>query len=87
MSADRINFPHFSPWIDLALLELRGNLHVITDSTFVLLGSASYNLAAGIWEVLFLRRRRLATIERLPATNLADWNEVLTERADKWYQP
>jgi hypothetical protein len=72
--------------LDLALLELRGNLHVITDSTFVLLGSASYNLAAVIWAVYFLRRRRFATIERLPATNVADWNEVLTERVDKWYQ-
>ncbi len=72
--------------LDLTLLELRANLHVITDPTFVLLRSASYNLAVVIWGVYFLRRRQLELVERLPSTDVAKWNEALTDRVDKWYQ-
>jgi hypothetical protein len=72
--------------LDLTLLELRANLHVITDSAFVLLRSASYNLAVVIWGVYFLRRREIKPVEYLPSTDLTNWNETLSERVDKWYQ-
>jgi len=72
--------------LDLALLELRANLHVIPDSAFVLLRSAAYNLAAIIWGFYFLRPRGVRSVERLPSTDLANWNDALTERVDKWYQ-
>ena len=72
--------------LDLTLLELRANLHVITDTAFVLLRSSAYNLAAVIWGLYFLRPRGAQPIERLPSTNVAGWNEALTERIDKWFQ-
>ncbi len=72
--------------IDLALLELRAHLHAITDSAFVLLRSAAYNLAVIVWAVYFLRRRQTKPIERLPSTDLANWNDALTGHVDKWYQ-
>jgi hypothetical protein len=75
--------------LDLTLLELRANLHVITDSTFVLLRSTSYNLAAVVWTYFFLRRPEMkppGPVERLPVTNVADWNDVLTQRVPRWYQ-
>jgi hypothetical protein len=72
--------------LDLTLLELRANLHIIPDSAFVLLRSASYNLAAVVWTVYFLRRPEMKPVGRLPATDVADWNDALSERVDKWYQ-
>jgi hypothetical protein len=71
---------------DLALLEFRGNLHFIADSAFVLLRSAAYNLAVIIWSVYFLRPRHTLQVDRLPSTEVASWNDDLTERVDKWYQ-
>ena len=72
--------------LDLTLLELRANLHAISDTAFVLLRSATYNLAVLIWCFYFLRFRGLRPVERLPSTNLIDWNNALTERIEKWYQ-
>jgi hypothetical protein len=72
--------------LDLALLELRANLHAITDTTFVLLRSSAYNLAAVIWGFYFLWPWGAQPIERLPSTDVAGWNEALTERIDKWFQ-
>jgi hypothetical protein len=72
--------------LDLTLLELRANLHVIPDTAFVLLRSAAYNLAVIIWGIYFLRRRLVEPVERLPSTDVANWNEALTDRVDKWYQ-
>jgi hypothetical protein len=72
--------------LDLALLELRANLHAITDTAFVFLRPAAYNLAVLVWAFYFLRPPTKTTIERLPSTDLASWNDALTERIDKWYQ-
>ena len=41
--------------LDLVLLELRAHLHLMSDSTFVLLRSAAYNLGVLIWAYYFLR--------------------------------
>jgi hypothetical protein len=72
--------------LDLALLEFRGNLHFITDSAFVLLRSAAYNLAVIIWSVYFLRPRQIRQVVRLPSTDVVHWNDDLSERVNKWYQ-
>ena len=37
------------------LLQFRGYLHDLSDSTFALLGSAAYNLAVIIWAFYFLK--------------------------------
>ncbi len=72
--------------LDLALLELRAHLHLVTDATFVLLRSASYNLAVLIWTIYFLRPRIEIAVQSLPSTDLTNWNEALTEHVNKWYR-
>jgi hypothetical protein len=72
--------------LDLVLLELRGHLHVLGDSAFVLLRSAAYNLGVLIWASYFLRPLDGIPVERLPGNNVANWNDTLTEHIDKWYR-
>jgi len=72
--------------LDLILLELRAHLHSIADSTFVVLGSAAYNLAAITWASYFLKPQTATLIESLPSTDLATWNDVLSEQVKKWYR-
>jgi hypothetical protein len=72
--------------LDLAFLEFRANLHAVTNTAFVLLRSSAYNLAVVIWSFYFLRRREVNSVESLPSTDLASWNETLTQHLDKWYQ-
>jgi hypothetical protein len=72
--------------LDLTLLELRGNLHDITDATFVLLRSSAYNLAVIVWGLYFLRRPKVEVVDGLPVTDLANWNETLSQHVEKWYQ-
>jgi hypothetical protein len=72
--------------LDLVLLELRGHLHVLGDSAFVLLRSASYNLGVLIWAFYFLRPRNGDPVDRLPGTDVANWNDALTEHIDEWYR-
>jgi hypothetical protein len=72
--------------LDLVLLELRAHLHILSDSTFVLLRSAAYNLGVAIWAFYFLRPRGGSPVARLPGTDLANWNDAVTEHADKWYR-
>jgi len=72
--------------LDLALLEFRANLHVISDNAFVLLRSSAYNLAVLIWAFYFLRRRRVSRVDHLPSTDVANWNDTLTEQIEKWYR-
>jgi hypothetical protein len=72
--------------LDLVLLELRGHLHVLGDSTFVLLRSAAYNLAVLIWAFYFLRPRNGNPVDRLPGTDVANWNDTLNEHINKWYR-
>jgi hypothetical protein len=72
--------------LDLILLELRAHLHVITDATFVLLRSAAYNLGVAIWAFYFLWPQSTNPVDRLPGTDLANWNDALTEHVDKWYR-
>ncbi len=72
--------------LDLVLLELRGHLHVLSGESFVLLRSAAYNLGVLIWAFYFLRPQGGNPIDRLPGTDVANWNETLTEHIDKWYR-
>jgi len=72
--------------LDLVLLELRAHLHLISDSTFVLLRSAAYNLGVLIWAFYFLPPEDGNPIDRLPGNDVSDWNETLTEQVDKWYR-
>jgi len=72
--------------LDLALLELRANLHLITDDAFVFLEPTAYNLAVLVWAFYFLKSPAETPVERLPTTDLANWNDALTERVDKWYR-
>ena len=72
--------------LDLTLLELRGNLHLISDSAFVLLRSAAYNLAIVIWGFYFLRPWRASPVQRLPSTDVDNWNDALTDRLNTWHQ-
>ena len=72
--------------LDLALLELRAHLHALTDAAFVLLRPAAYNLGVAIWAFYFLRPRGGKPVGGLPGTDLANWNDALTEHVDKWYR-
>ena len=72
--------------LDLAALELRAHLHLLTDATFVLVRPAAYNLGVAVWATYFLRSWRMKPIERLPETNLAEWNEAMTDYFDQWYR-
>ena len=72
--------------LDLILLELRANLHVITDSAFVLLRSAAYNLGVAIWAYYFLRPQGGKPVDGLPATDLTEWNDAVTPHVEKWYR-
>ena len=75
--------------LDLVLLELRGHLHVLnvlSGETFVLLRSAAYNLGVLIWAFYFLRPQGGNPVDRLPGTDVANWNDALTEQIDKWYR-
>ncbi len=65
---------------DLALLELRGHLRLITNETLALLNSTAYNVAVIIWALYFVpSRQRKVVVESLPNTDIARWNEVLSE--------
>jgi hypothetical protein len=69
---------------DLALLELRAHLHLITDGTLVLLNSTAYNVAITIWALYFVPSRpRKVIVGGLPDTEIARWNEVLSEYLKK----
>ncbi len=69
---------------DLALLELRAHLHLITNETLVLLNSTAYNLAVLIWVLYFVSgRQSKVVVESLPDTEIARWNEVLSEYLEK----
>jgi hypothetical protein len=72
--------------LDLVLLELRAHLHVVTDNTFVLLRSAAYNLGVAIWAFYFLRPQGGKPVGGLPSTDLANWNDALTQHIDQWYR-
>jgi len=69
---------------DLALLELRGHLRLITNETLALLNSTAYNVAVTIWALYFVpSRQRKVVVESLPNTDIARWNEVLSEYLQK----
>lgn len=72
--------------LDLVLLELRSHLRVVTDAAFVLLRPAAYNLGVAIWALYFLRPQSGRRVDRLPATDLANWNDALTQGISKWYR-
>jgi hypothetical protein len=72
--------------LDLVLLELRAHLHVLAYATFVLLRSAAYNLGVLIWAFYFLRPQNGNPVDRLPGTDVANWNDALTQHVDKWYR-
>jgi len=72
--------------LDLVLLELRAHLHSIANATFVVLGSAAYNLAAITWAFYFLKPRAESPIQSLPSNDLAKWNDALSEQVKKWYR-
>jgi hypothetical protein len=72
--------------LDLALLEFRGLVHSVSDTTFALLSSGAYNLAVVIWAFYFLKVRRETPVDSLPSSDLANWNDTLTEHVDRWYR-
>jgi hypothetical protein len=72
--------------LDLAILELRAHLHLLTDAALVLFTSAAYNVAAIIWASYFLRSWRTKPVEHLPDTDLAEWNNAVVDLVDQWYR-
>src|SRR5713226_7447322 len=69
---------------DLALLELRAHLHLISNTTLVLLNSTAYNLAVMTWALYFVPSRPMKMIVgSLPNTEIARWNDVLSEYLKK----
>jgi hypothetical protein len=72
--------------LDLVLLQFRTHLNSVPEAAFALLGSAAYNLAVITWAFYFLKAQSEGSVESLPSTDLANWNEVLTEQVDKWYR-
>jgi len=72
--------------LDLILLELRAHLHLVTDTVFVLLTPAAYNLGVLIWAIYFLRPRAVQVVDRLPDTDLTIWHDTLSEYVKQWYR-
>ena len=72
--------------LDLVLLELRAHLHLVTDTVFVLLTPAAYNLGVLIWAFYLLRPPALQVVDRLPVTDLTSWHDTLSEYVKQWYQ-
>ena len=72
--------------LDLVLLELRAHLHLVTDTAFVLIRPAAYNLGVAIWAFYFLRPQGGKPVGGLPRTDLANWNDALTQHIDQWYR-
>jgi hypothetical protein len=72
--------------LDLAVLELRGHLHFVSDDTFGLIHTAAYNLGAIIWAIYFLRSWSRTPVAYLPKTNLSEWNEAVTDYVDQCYR-
>jgi hypothetical protein len=72
--------------LDLVLLELRAHLHLVTDTVFVLLTPAAYNLGVLIWAFYFLRTGPVQAVDRLPDTDLTIWHETLSEYVKQWYR-
>jgi hypothetical protein len=73
--------------VELAGLELRGHLHYVTDVMLVRLNSVAYNLSAIIWAFYFLRPWRHDIVDHLPETDLAEWNEAVTDHIRQWHRP
>jgi len=68
----------------LIMLELEAHLHLITYETLQLLNSTAYNGAVAIWALYFVpSRARKVIVESLPSTEIARWNEVLSEYLKK----
>jgi hypothetical protein len=72
--------------LDLVLLELRAHLHLITNTVFVLMTPAAYNLGVLIWAFYFLRPPALQVVDRLPDNDLTSWHDTLSEYVKQWYQ-
>ena len=72
--------------LDLVLLELRAHLHLVTDTVFVLLTPAAYNLGVLIWAFYFLRTGPVQAVDRLPDTDLTSWHDTLSEYVKRWYR-
>ena len=72
--------------LDLILLELRGHLHVVTNTVFVILTPAAYNLGVLIWAFYFLRPPALQVVDHFPDTDLTSWHDMLSEYVKQWYQ-
>lgn len=69
---------------DLTLLELQAHLHLISYETLALLNSTAYNVAVTIWALYFVASRpRKVIVESLPDTEIARWDEVLSEYLKK----
>lgn len=65
---------------DLALLELQAHLHLISFPTLVLMNSTAYNVAVAIWAIYFVPPwQRKVVVESMPNTDIAHWNQVLSE--------
>ena len=71
--------------LDLVTLEFHSHNFVV-GHPFVLIRSAAYNLGALIWAAYFLPLRSRLPVEHLPRTNLAEWNEAVTDYVDQWYR-
>ena len=68
----------------LIMLELEAHLHLITYETLQLLNSTAYNGAVAIWALYFVpSRARKVIVESLPSSEIARWNEVLSEYLKK----
>lgn len=72
--------------LDLVLLELRAHLHLLPDNAFVLLRPTAYNLGVMIWAAYFLLPWGGGPVNQLPDNDLAQWNDELNHKVDKWYR-
>ena len=70
----------------LALLEFRAHLHLVSDSAFVLLRPAAYNLAAFDLGLLFSQIVAAESGEPIAGVDLQTWNNAVTGYIDQWYR-
>ena len=63
--------------VALAAFEFGAHLRWMSLIAFSLLNSAGYNIAVLIWGFFILRPRRWKPIERLPNSDLEQWNDAM----------
>lgn len=71
--------------LQLVPAELRGSLHVISNSAFIWLKPVVYDCAVIVWAVYFILPQRPVTgVSEVPQADLSEWDEALKGYLYRW---